>query len=245
MTVCAIMQPTYLPWVGYLDLIDRVDVFVFLDNVQFERRSWQQRNQLRGPDNLEWISVPVMKSGRLALRIEEVAIQVGLFPNQHLDLIARRYHRAAHFGSLWPGLATVIAAAGEHRSLNRLNQESIRYLCAAYGIERRIEVAASLRVSGSRSERLVGLCRNVGADIYLTPPGAVEYLREDFPAFVAADIRVMVQSYEHPVWAQLRQPFLPFASSIDLLFNEGPRALAILRSGRRSAVPLAEWSVAA
>ena len=245
MTVCAIMQPTYLPWVGYLDLIDRVDVFVFLDNVQFARRSWQQRNQLRGPEGLEWITVPVMNSGRRAQRIDEVEIQVDAFPNQHLDLIARRYQKAAHFEALWPGLGTVIAAAGEHRSLNRLNQEAIRCLCAAYGIERRIEIAASLAVGGQRSERLVGLCKAVGADIYLTPPGSVDYLREDYPAFVAAGIPVVVQSYEHPVWAQLHEPFLPFASSIDLLLNEGPGALAILRSGRGSAVPLAEWSVTA
>lgn len=243
MTVCAIMQPTYLPWVGYLDLIDRVDVFIFLDNVQFARRSFQQRNQVRCPEGLEWITVPVMKSGRREDHIDEVEIQLDAFPNKHLALIARHYHKAEHFAALWPGLSSVIAAAGEHRSLNRLNQEAIRYLCAAYGIERRIEVAASLPVGGRRSELIAALCKAVGADTYLTPPGSVEYLREDRAVFAAAGVPVVVQSYEHPVWAQLYEPFIPFTSSIDLLFNEGPASLAILRSGRRAAVPLAEWPV--
>jgi hypothetical protein len=240
-TVCAIMQPTYLPWVGYLDLVDRADVFVFLDNVQFARRSWQQRNQLRGPGGLEWISVPVLKSGRREQRIDETEIQADGFPNEHLAQIARRYQKAAHFAALWPGLNSVIAAAGEHRSLNRLNQEAIRYLCTTYGIEYRFESAASLPVSGRRSELLVALCKATGADTYLTPPGSVEYLREDHALFVAAGVSVIVQFYEHPAWTQQYEPFAPFASCIDLLFNEGPEALAILRSGRREAVPLVEW----
>jgi hypothetical protein len=242
-TVCAIMQPTYLPWVGYLDLIDRVDVFAFLDNVQFARRSWQQRNQLRGPNGLEWITVPVLKSGRRDQRIDEVEIQVEAFPNEHLSLISRRYQDAAHFSELWPGLSLVIAAAGEHRNLNRLNQEAIRYICCAYGIERKIELSTSLSVYGQRSELLVALCKQVGADTYLTPPGSVEYLREDSAIFAAAGISIAVQSYGHPVWSQLHAPFIPFVSSIDLLFNEGSRSLDILRSGRRAAVPLAEWPV--
>jgi len=240
-TVCAIMQPTYLPLVGYLDLIDRVDIFVFLDNVQFARHSWQQRNQLRGPEGLERISVPVLKSGRLDLRVDEVQIQIGTFPNDHLALIERRYQKATQFAALWPGLRSVIAAAEAHRSLSRLNQEAVRYLCSAFGIERRMEVASVLPVGGRRSDRIAALCKVVGADTYLTPPGAVEYLREDRAVFAAADITVVVQSYQHPLWTQLYEPFTPFASSIDLLFNEGSGSLAILRSGRREAVPLENW----
>jgi WbqC-like protein family len=240
-TVCAIMQPTYLPWVGYLDLIDRVDVFVFLDNVQFARRSWQQRNQLRGPEGLEWISIPVLKSGLRDQRIDQAQIQIGAFPNDHLALIERRYQKAAQFAAVWPELRSVIAAAGTHRNLSRLNQEVIRYLCAAFGIERRMEIASSLAVGGRRSNLLADLCKAVGADTYLTPPGAVEYLREDRAVFAAAGITVVVQSYQHPLWTQLYEPFTPFASSIDLLFNEGSRSLAILRNGRREAVPLAKW----
>lgn len=243
MTVCAIMQPTYLPWVGYLDLIDRSDVFIFLDNVQFERHSWQQRNQIRCPEGLERISVPVKKSGRLNVLINEVELQIMRFPIEHLAVIERHYHKSAHFAAAWPGLMSIITAAETHRSLSRLNEEVIRWLCAAYGIERRIEVAASLQAGGRRSERLVALCQAVRADVYLTPPGAVAYLREDHAAFAAAGIPVVVQSYEHPVWAQLHEPFIPFVSSIDLLFNEGPRSLEILRSGRRPAVPLDAWPV--
>jgi UDP-4-amino-4,6-dideoxy-N-acetyl-beta-L-altrosamine N-acetyltransferase len=237
------MQPTYLPWVGYFDLIDQVDVFIFLDNVQFARRSWQQRNQIRCPGGLEWLSVPVMKSGRRDQLIDAIEIQTGAFPNEHLATVARHYHKAAHFAELWPELSLLIAAAGEHRNLNRLNQAVIRWLCSALGIERRIEVAALLPVGGVRSERLCALCKAVSADTYLTPPGSVEYLREDQRVFAAAGISVAVQSYEHPVWTQLYEPFIPFASAIDLLFNEGPGSLAILRSGRHATVPLAEWPV--
>src|SRR5580704_13507949 len=179
MTTCAIMQPTYLPWVGYLDLIDRVDVFVFLDNVQFARRSWQQRNQLRGAHGLEWISVPVLKAGRRDQRLCEVEIQVDDFPNNHIATIERLYQRSAHFGAHWPGLRSIIAKAPECANLNTLNQDIIRYLCTAFGIERRIEVATKLGVDGRRSELLASLCRAVLADRYLSPPGSVAYLLED------------------------------------------------------------------
>jgi hypothetical protein len=243
-TVCAIMQPTYLPWIGYFDLIDQADSFVFLDDAQFSRQSWQQRNRIRSARGLEWMTVPVKKSGRFGQAIRDVEIDVGTFPHTHIGQLERCYRGTSHFAELWPGLSRLICSAEEHRSLSRLNRDVICWIAQQLRIRHATILASELDVTGGRSERLVAICQAVGATAYLTPPGSVEYLSEDRVLFTRAGLPVLVQRYEHPTWTQAHAPFLPFASAIDLLFNAAPEALVIVRSGRREPVPLDSWELA-
>src|SRR5579864_5457599 len=112
----AISQPTYLPWLGYLDLIDQVDTFVLLDNVQFEKQSWQQRNRIKTPTGLQWLTVPVIFKGRFGQHIQDVEIRED-FAAKHLRALELNYRRAQYFDQYFPALTTVLQEFGAGRHL--------------------------------------------------------------------------------------------------------------------------------
>ncbi len=235
MKVCAIMQPTYLPWLGYFDLLDQADVFVLLDDVQFDKRSWQQRNRIKTPTGLTWLTVPTHVKGRSRQRIIDVEIvDTVAFPRDHLRSIELNYRRTAHYVELADAFADAMVAGAADRRLVELNCSMIAWIAERLGLAHELVRSSTLATQGRRSERLFSICHAVGATTYLAPPGSREYLEEDRGAFTEAGIDVLVHAYEHPVYPQAFPPFQPYASVIDALFNLGPEATAAcLRSGRR------------
>ena len=229
------MQPTYLPWLGYLDLVDQVDVFVLLDDVQYATRSWQQRNRIKTAAGLAWLTVPTRVKGRSGQRIVDVDIADDpSFPRNHLRSIDLNYQRAPHYAPLAEGFAQALTTAAGDRRLADLNTAMIVWLAAQFGITSKMVRSSQLATSGKRGERLISVCRAVGASTYLATPGSKDYLEEDRGHFEAADIEIAIHGYEHPVYPQAFAPFQPNASAIDALFNLGPDgAAACLRSGRR------------
>jgi hypothetical protein len=231
----AIAQPTFLPWLGYFDLIHQVDCFVLLDDVQFEKQSWQQRNRIKGPSGLQWLTVPVVFRGRLSQRIVEVEIREPDFWKTHLRAIELSYRRTPYFDQYFPQLAKIFQA--HNGLLAELNCSVIGWLCELLGIFTKRVRSSELKQSGKRSELLVNLCRRLGANSYLSPLGSAGYLLEELGWFSDAGIQVAFQHYEHPRYRQLFSPFCPYATVLDLIFNEGSRSMEIVRSGRR--VPFA------
>ena len=231
----AISQPTYLPWLGYFDLIDQVDTFVFLDSVQFEKQSWQHRNRIKTPVGLQWLTVPVAFRGRFGQLIHEVAIRDGEFSRKHLRAIELNYRRAPFFTNYFCQISQILQKYSSGASLAALNIELIRWGCGILGIQTRLVRSSELNEPGRRSERLVNLCRRLNAHTYISPPGSAVYLLDDLGLFADAHIEVAFHHYQHPEYKHLFPPFTPYASMIDLMFNEGPRAGEILRSGRREA----------
>src|SRR5262245_23887593 len=227
----AISQPTYLPWMGYFDLIDQVDVFVLLDNVQFEKQSWQQRNRIKTPSGLQWLTVPVGLRGRFGQRINEVVIRDPEFPRKHLRAIELNYRRAPFFSAYFPGLSNILEKYSAGAFLAELNGEVIRWCCAALNVRTPLIRSSELDEDGRRSQLLVNLCRCLGADAYVSPLGSAVYLLDDLCLFVGID--VSFQHFEHPEHGQMFPPFVPYASVLDLLFNVGGKSLEVLRTGRR------------
>lgn len=229
----AISQPTYLPWIGYFDLIDQVDRHVVLDNVQFERQSWQQRNRIKGAAGLQWLTVPVEFRGRLGQQIREVRIRDAGFADDHLRAVELAYRRAPFFEEYYPALTTHLQSARAGSLLLELNLALLRWFLSTLGITTPLVLASQLPVEGKRTELLAAICRNMGADKYLSPPGSAVYLLNEIGIMSQAGIEVSFQNYLHPEYMQRFPPFVPYASALDLLFNEGPRSLEILRRGRR------------
>lgn len=242
MKVCAIMQPTYLPWMGYLDLIDQVDVFVFLDDVQFAKRSWQQRNRIKTPQGLTWLTVPAKVGGRSDQRIIDVDIADDpSFPRDHVRAIELNYRRTPNYAPLAESFAQALEAAASQRRLADLNIAMIGWLVEQYGFAGEMVRSSDLPTAGKRSARLLSVCHAVGAGTYLATPGSRAYIAEDRAQFDAAGVEVVIHGYEHPVYAQAFLPFQSHASAIDALFNLGPdAAAACLRSGRRPWTALSE-----
>jgi len=229
----AIAQPTYLPWMGYFDGMDQVDCFVILDSVQFEKHSWQQRNRIKTPIGLQWLTVPVVSRGRLGQRIQDVEIPAGDFARKHLRAIELNYRRAPYFDIYFPRLLELLRIEGERLPLVDLNLRLIEWFCQLLGIQTRLVRSSDLEESGRRCELLVNLCRRLNADSYLSALGSAGYLLDELDRFSEAGIQVTFQHYEHPRYEQLFPPFCPYASVLDIVFNEGDRSMGIIRSGRR------------
>jgi WbqC-like protein family len=229
----AISQPTYLPWLGYFDLIDQVDTFVALDTVQFERRSWQQRNRIKASRGLLFLTVPVVVKGRFAQRISEVEIESNHFVRKHLGSIETNYRKTPYFKRYFPEFAAILETCGAGSKLSDLNLRLIQWLCGVLGIQTPLLRASAMSQEGARSVLLLNLCRSLRADSYLSALGSADYLLEDVPLFSAAAITVAFQHYEHPHYVQQFPPFRSHSSVIDLIFNHGEHSLEILRRGRK------------
>jgi hypothetical protein len=237
----AISQPAYLPWLGYFDLIDQVDTFVLLDSVQFEKQSWQQRNRIKTPTGLQWLTVPVVFRGRFGQFIHDVQIRDGEFAKKHLRGIELNYRRAPYFEQYFPELQRLLQSFCV-ATLLELNEALIRWFCQILGITTQIVRSSNLNGKGKRCELLVNLCAFLGADFYLSPVGSAVYLVEELEVFAAAGIEVGFQHFEHPRYSQLFPPFESHASALDLIFNEGPASVSMLRTGRRLAFTPSEMA---
>ena len=225
-----IMQPTYLPWIGYFDLMDQCDVFVILDSVQFDKRSWQQRNRIKTPKGELTLTVPVLSKGRFDQSIREVEIdQTKNFQESHLKAIKYNYAKAKYFNQYFGGLEGILFK--EHKLLAGLNVDLILWLKDILNIKSELLRSSNLAVSGKKAELLVNICRLIGAQRYVSPVGAKVYM-EGADIFKTNGIALCYQNFCHPSYHQLFGDFIPSLSVIDLLFNEGQKSLDMIRSER-------------
>lgn len=228
----AITQPTYLPWLGYFDLMDQVDTFVILDSVQFEKRSWQQRNRIKTPSGLQWLTVPVAVHGKFEQSIREARISDSRFAQKHIRTLNGNYARAGHFSEYFSSLSMALCRGAATACLVDLNMELLSFFRDALGITTPLVLASSLMPEGKRTHHLADICTNLGATEYLSQIGSAAYLLTELDVLTACNIETRFQNYRHPEYKQLFPPFVPFASTIDLIFNEGERAMDIIRVGR-------------
>lgn len=238
----AICQPTYLPWIGYFDLIDQVDTFVLLDTVQFDKRSWQQRNRIKTPQGLQWITIPVVSRGRYDQTIQTVEVVGTEFVRTHLKSLQLNYSPARYFSQFFPEFSSILTGVAPGSRLANLNVRLLRWFVDILGIQTPLVLASSLNEEGKRTSLLANICRRLGASQYISPRGSAEYLLGDLSIMTDAKVETFFQHYVHPEYEQRFPPFVPFASVIDLVFNEGERAIEIIRSGRRTPLTPAEMS---
>jgi hypothetical protein len=229
-----IMQPTYIPWVGYFDMIDQVDMFVLLDHVQFSKQSWQQRNRLKSPKGLEWLTVPVEIKGKSRQSILDVRIHSAQFAKKHVHSVQTLYNRAAHASEVAAEFARMLLRDPPWDRLVELNVALICWICGRLGIATPIVRSSALSPQGERTHALVSICNRLGATDYLATRGSADYLLDDLHLFETRGLAVTFHHYVHPTYTQLYPPFVPYASALDLLCNEGPTAPDVLRSGRRA-----------
>lgn len=232
---CVVAQPTFLPWLGWFDLADQADVMIVLDDVGFSKQSWQQRNRIRTPAGLEFLTVPVKSSGRLGQRIIDCELANQVFVVKMLKSLQANYAKAPFFADAIGQFALTMEAAAATGRLVELNCALVSWMADRLGVQTPLVRASTLGVGGQRGEHVAALCESVGADRYLSPAGAEAYLEEDKPAFDRRGISVWLHVYEHPEYVQRFAPFTPYASAIDVIFNTGPAAPQVMRAGRRPA----------
>lgn len=225
----AIMQPTYLPWLGYFGLMQSVDLFILLDSVQFTRRSWQQRNQIKTMNGPLWLTVPVLSKGKREQLISEVEIDYSRdFLRTHQKTLEMNYRKTAYFGALSPQLFEILGA--DNKYLSGLTINLMLWLRSVLGITTPIRLASEFETSGTKADLLASLCEQVGATEYISPPGSKVYLDES-DAFAKRGIPLHYFGFKHPEYLQQFGDFLPYMSVIDLLFNCGSESASLIKEG--------------
>jgi hypothetical protein len=220
-----VLQPGYLPWLGFFDLMRRSDVFVIYDDVQFDKHGWRNRNQIKTAHGPQWLTVPVFHRGHEGQGILDVRID-NLLPwaRKHVRSIEQAYAHAPYIDTYFPVLREVLSERWER--LVDLDLALIDVLREWLDLPSNPVRCSELGIPGRRNDRLLALCRHFGATKYLTGNLARAYL--DVPRLEAEGIEVEWQSYIHPIYPQLHGEFVLNMSTIDLILNCGPNSHAIL-----------------
>jgi hypothetical protein len=219
-----ILQPGYLPWLGFFDQLIRSDVFVYYDDVQFDKNGWRNRNRIKSPAGPHWLTVPVRITS-LSQQILETKIDNRQpWARKHIGTIKQFYAQSPHLRRYLPELEELLTQRWEN--LVDLDIAVIKTLCDWLGIKRRMLRSSELGITGERSERLLQICRHVGTRRYLSGTAAQGYLNVEL--FAQNGIEVEWQNYQHPVYPQQHGEFVPYLSVLDLLLNCGDESASII-----------------
>jgi hypothetical protein len=219
-----VLQPGYLPWLGFFDQMRRADIFVFYDDVPFDKHGWRNRNRIKSPTGPHWLTVPVHLE-RLGQPILEVEIDNRQpWARKHTGAIRQFYARAPHLKRYLPELEALLQRRWER--IVDLDIALVEQMCGWLSLSRRTACSSRLAIEGERSQRLLNLCLHFGASRYLSGDAARAYL--DVDLFARHHVEVEWQAYRHPVYPQQHGEFVPYLSALDLLLNCGERSAAIL-----------------
>ncbi len=217
----AIVQSCYIPWKGYFDIIDAVDEFILYDEVQYTKRDWRNRNLIKTQQGLKWLTIPVKVKGRFTQKISETVIDSPDWVEKHLDAIKYSYSEASSFGHEFGYIEKLYESCLEERSLSRINKKIIVEIAGWLRLKTVIADSRSYSLKGDRTERLVNVCRQARADVYVSGPSAKAYL--DVSKFETQGILVKWMNYNgYPEYPQLyTPPFVHEVTILDLLLNVG------------------------
>jgi hypothetical protein len=232
-----ILQSGYMPWLGYFNMIDQADVFVFLDDVQWTTRDWRNRNRIRTPQGWSWLTVPVkLERTYFEYSIKDVEVDSSQnWQKRHLDTLRNCYRKAPYFDEVYPIFESVLNA--KQKFVVDLNYELIFKICNYIELKKtRFLFSQEMGIfrDVKKTEKLLGLLEEIGGiGTYLSGLSAKSYLEEE--KFEGCGIKVEWHDYDHPYYYQNTwgsHVFIPYLSIADLLFNHGKESLGIL-SGRK------------
>jgi WbqC-like protein family len=228
MTVVAIHQPNYLPWLGFFGKALDSDVLILYDTVQFEKGGFTNRVRIKGKAGAEWLTQPVATAGRGFQEIRQVMFARSDWQVKHLRALEANYARAAYFKPCFAQLTDLLSASGTN--LSRYNERLTRWVCNVLQLGVVLVRASDLATEESDpTQRLIALVLAVGGDTYLSGSGGFAY--QNLEAFERAGLRVMRSRSNFPEYAQLWGEFCPGLSILDLLFNCGPASRSLLEEG--------------
>jgi len=221
----SISQPTYLPWTGYFDLILKSDYFIFLDDVQLEKQSWQTRNRLRTiSGDILWLSVPVRKSPLSSLIKDiEIAPNPPGWRRKQMKSVNACLSRASFFNEIHELVESIFSQP--FTSLCDNNIAIIKLICSHLGIKTNFYLSSSLGISGSREDRLLSICKHFGASTYYSNKGSSAYLSPFHSQFTTSGISLKFQEWPHPIYSQGKLDFFSHLSILDALAYMGKSQL--------------------
>ena len=223
-----ITQSNYIPWKGYFDAINTVDQFIIYDDMQFTRRDWRNRNKIKTANGLLWLTIPVEVKGKYFQKINETVVSDTDWGKQHWKTIHSNYNKSPFF-KLYQERFEEFYFHNNKKRLTDVNHALISIINKILGISTEISFSSDFDLVEGKTERLVDLCKKVGATDYYSGPAAKDYMNESL--FDAENIKVHYFDYTgYPEYKQLYGEFAHGVSIIDLLFNEGENGGNFMKS---------------
>ena len=225
--IIAIHQPNFIPWVGYFYKILKSDEFVLLDDVQFTKNGFTNRNQVKTPQGAQWLTLPVLQKGKFGQNIDEIAIAQ---PDHTIQKVLRtvegNYKKAPFFNEYFPEFEKCLRNNGD--KLAAVNIALIKWVCVSLEIKTPLVISSDLKAEGESTMRLINICKKRNAGKYLSGFGGNKY--QEAELYKTHDIELTMTNFKHPQYKQLWGDFIPNMSVIDILFNCGKEAAEIVRN---------------
>ena len=228
-----ITQPTYFPWIGYFGFLDLSNEVIFLDDVQFSKRSWQQRNKILFNNNFKYITTPVKSKGKRDQLIQDVQIYNEDFYKDHLKIIQSVYKKTPYFKETYFVLEGLSEEISKLRFISDINIMIIRKICEILNINIFYSRSSELNIKKKKSLKLAEICKVKSYSNLLSNEGTIKYLTEDKKIFKKNNIMINFYKYENITYNQDSDKFIEGLSIIDLIFHEGPNSINIIRKGMK------------
>jgi hypothetical protein len=229
---CVILQPSYIPWRGYFDQIRQADIFIFYDDVKYDKNGWRNRNRIKTKDGLQWLTIPVLNKG-----VEENHTPINAVPinwaqnwnHKHWNALRLAYSKAPFFKTYEDVFAAFYERHDEY--LSTFTIDLTIAISSLLGMHTQFVRSSELEgISGTKTERLINILTRLGATSYLSGPSAENYLEPE--QFAQAGIALSYIQYGYPEYEQLFPPYEAQVSILDLLFMKGPQALDYFEENR-------------
>jgi hypothetical protein len=225
----AILQSNYIPWKGYFDIINSVDEFVIYDDAQYTKRDWRNRNLIKTENGVKWLTIPVEVKGKYNQTIRETIVANKLWSEKHWKTIRIYYRTSSYFKEYEELFDEAYLQCRKLDSLSVINRLFIDLINSILGIETPLTDSSDFFFKGNANEKIISLCKQLGAGIYVSGPAAKEYLSQDL--FDKEGITISWMNYHgYPEYNQLSSPFEHQVSILDLIFNEGIKAPLFMKS---------------
>lgn len=223
----AILQSNYIPWKGYFDLIAAVDEFILYDDMQYTRRDWRNRNQIKTPQGVQWLTIPVQVKNKYHQKIRETEINDTKWNSQHLKSLTQNYKRSPHFDEIMAWLEPLYIRE-QYTHISQLNRQFIQAVCNYLDIKTIISNSWDYTLVEGKTERLVDLCYQAGGKEYISGPAAKHYIEEEI--FEEKGIKVTWFDYAgYPEYPQQWGEFCHGVTILDLLFNCGNESIKFMK----------------
>lgn len=223
----AILQSNYIPWKGYFDLINMVDEFIFYDEVQYTKNDWRNRNKIKTPQGIQWLTIPVRQES-LDQKIKDTKITDKKWNIKHWRTISQNYSKAKYFKD-YKDIFEELYLTCDEEYLSQINYKFITTINEILEIKTKLRWSSEFELVDGQTEKLLGICKDCNADIYLSGPAAKDYFNEDLAK--QENIKVEWMDYSgYKEYEQLNPPFEHGVTILDLIFNEGDRAKEFMKS---------------
>ena len=217
----AISQSNYIPWKGYFDSIAQVDEFILYDDMQYTKRDWRNRNKIKTPQGLKWMSIPVEVKGKFFQKINETKVSEFNWPEKHLTLLKQNYSKAPSYKKVIPIVEKLYLTASSFKTISEINYHFISEICKFLNIKTKLSFSSNYNLlEEGKTERLVDLCKQLNANIYYTGSAAKNYMN----TLLFEKEGIEVRYYDYTGYTEYNQLYGEFEHGIcilDLIFNEG------------------------